>query len=75
MHLEKVKSLFLKSLIGCLVAAAGVAVVAVVSGQFNNVLQMALYTILLVALHCLVSFGFIVNNEKQETFESLAFFH
>lgn len=74
MQMEKIKSLFLKSLIGCLVAAAAIAVITVISGQFNDVMAMALYTILLIAIHCLVSFGFIVNNEKQETFESLAFF-
>lgn len=74
MQMEKIKSIFLKSLIGCLVAAAAIAVITVISGQFNDVMAMALYTILLIAIHCLVSFGFIVNNEKQETFESLAFF-
>ena len=73
-NIEKFKSLFLKCLIGCLIAAAAIAVVTVIAGQFNDVLQMALYTILLIAIHCLISFGFIVNNEKQETFESLAFF-
>ena len=74
MSLDKVKSLFLKSLIACLVAAAGLAVVSVLIGSFNDVCIKALATIALVAAHCLLSFGFIVNNEKQETFDSLTFF-
>ena len=74
MNLQKLKNLFLKSLIGCLIAAAMLAVVTVIVGHFNDVFFKALFTILLVALHCLISFGFIVNNEKEETFDSLAFF-
>lgn len=74
MHLEKLKSLFLRALIGCLIAAASLAVVTILAGQFNDISGKALFTILLIALHCLVSFSFIVNNEKQETFESLNFF-
>lgn len=74
MNLDKIKSLFLKVLIGCLVAAAALAVVTILAGHFNNVSAKALLTILLIAIHALVSFGFIVNNEKQETFESLDIF-
>jgi len=74
MDLGKLKSLFLKSMIGCLVAAAGLAVATVLAGHFNDVSEKALWTIVLVALHCLISFSFIVNNEKQDTFDSLAFF-
>lgn len=74
MDLQKVKSWFLKSLIGCLIAAAALAVVTVLLGQFTDILGKALFTILLIALHSLVSFGFIVNNEKQDTFDSLEFF-
>jgi phosphatidylserine synthase len=74
MNLEKTKSLFLKSMIGCLVAAAVLAVATILAGQFNDVSARALFTIVLVAIHCLVSFGFILNNEKQETFESLSIF-
>ncbi|HVO86680.1 MAG TPA: hypothetical protein VMT23_03045 [Candidatus Binatia bacterium] len=74
MDLAKLKSLFLKSLIGCLIAAAGLAVVTVLSGQFTDISEKALWTIVLVAIHCLISFGFIVNNEKQDTFDSLTFF-
>ncbi|MEK7059283.1 MAG: hypothetical protein AAB971_00810 [Patescibacteria group bacterium] len=74
MKLQNFKSLFLKSLIGCLIAAAALAVVTILIGQFNDICAKALFTILLIALHCLVSFSFIVNNEKQDTFDSLAIF-
>jgi hypothetical protein len=74
MRLQQLKSLFLKTLIGCLVAAAGLAVVTILAGQFNDLSGKALVTILIIAIHALVSFGFIVNNEKQETFENLNFF-
>jgi hypothetical protein len=74
MNLTEIKSLFSKVLIGCLVAAAGLAVVTVLIGKFNDVLSNALFTILLVAVHTLVSISFITNNEKQDTFESLTFF-
>jgi hypothetical protein len=71
---ETLKSIFLKVMLGCLIAAAGVGVVTVLIGHFNSVAEDALWTIVLVAVHCLVSFGFIVNNEKEDTFDSLEFF-
>jgi len=74
MNLPNIKSVFFKVLIGCLIAAAGLAVVTVLIGQFNDLTVKALFTILLVALHSLVSISFITNNEKQDTFDSLAFF-
>jgi hypothetical protein len=74
MDLAKIKSVFLKIMIGCLVAAAGLAVVTVLAGSFNDVLGKALFTIVLVAIHSLISFEFITNNEKQSTFENLSFF-
>jgi hypothetical protein len=74
MDLAKTKSVFLKIMIGCLVAAAGLAVVTVLAGTFNDILGKALFTIVLVAVHALISFEFINNNEKQATFENLGFF-
>src|SRR5690348_4405810 len=74
MDLLKLKSIFLKVLIACLIASAAVAVLTVLTGHFNDLLSKSLVTILLIAIHTLVSFAFIVNNEKQETFESLHFF-
>src|SRR5882672_5020797 len=61
-------------MLGCLIAAATLAVVTILIGHFNDLASKALWTIMLVALHCLISFGFIVNNEKQETFYNLELF-
>lgn len=74
MNFPKLKRLFLRTLIGCLIAAAGLAVVTVLIGKFNDICAKALFTILLVAVHSLVSFGLMSNNEKQDTFGTLTFF-
>ena len=74
MKLQKIKSLFLKSLIVCVAAAALLAVVTVIIGHFNSLFFKALFTIMIVAIHSLISFGFIVNNEKKRTFDDLVFF-
>lgn len=74
MDLAKVKNLFFKTLIGCLVAAAILAVATVLTGSFNDVLGRALLTILIVAFYSLIGLTFIKSNEKQETFDSLAVF-
>ena len=47
MKFEKLKSFFLRALIGCLAAAAALAVVTVLVGKFNDVLANALWTIFL----------------------------
>lgn len=70
--LEEVKNLFLKILIGCLIAAAALAVVAVLVGKFNDTFGKALFTILLVAAHSLASFGVISNNERQAAKDELS---
>lgn len=74
MNLQSIKRVFFQIMIGCLIAAAGLAVVTVLAGSFNEVLGKALATIALIATHSLISFGFISNNERQETFENFAFF-
>ncbi len=74
MNLAELKSLFFKVLIGCLVAAAGVAVIAILVGQFNEVIWKAVWTIVMVALHSGIALAFIENNERQHTFRSLSFF-
>lgn len=74
MNFTKIKSIFFKTLIGCLFAAATLGVVTVLIGKFNDVAEKALFTILIIAIHALVSLTFIENNEKQSTFESLSVF-
>lgn len=71
---ENVKRIFLQILIGCLVAAGVLCVITVLVGSFNDIFAKALFTILLIALHSLFSFGFIANKERQKTSENLEFF-
>jgi hypothetical protein len=71
---ENVKRVFLQILIGCLVAAGLLCVVTVLVGSFNDIFAKALFTILLIAVHSLVSFGFITNKERQKTRDNLEFF-
>lgn len=59
MNIEQVKSLSIKVMIGSLIAAAGIAVVAVLVGSFNDVLSKALFTLFLITVHALASLGFV----------------
>ncbi|MBS3091862.1 hypothetical protein J4466_00425 [Candidatus Pacearchaeota archaeon] len=72
--LAEFKKFFLFNLIGGLVISALVAVVTVLIGAFNEVTARVLFTLLMVIIHSLVSLAFIWDNEKQNTFERLAFF-
>lgn len=74
MNLATLKSLFMKIMIGCLIAAGAIAVITVLSGQFNEILGRSLATIGLIALHALASFAYIDMNEKQKSAKDLAFF-
>jgi hypothetical protein len=74
MAFENIKRLFLQILVGCLVAAGVPSVITVLAGSFNDVFFKALLTIIIVAVHSLVSFGFILNNERKKTSENLEIF-
>lgn len=63
---DKIRRTFFQVLIGCLVAAAGIAVVAVLMGSFNEVLGRALGTIAVVAVHALLSFSYISETAKKD---------
>ena len=64
---DKLKRSFFEILIGCLVGAAGIAVVAVLVGSFNDTLGRALGTIAMVALHAVFGFGYLTETEKRNT--------
>ena len=68
------KKFFLFNLIGSLVISALVAVVTVLIGEFNEVTGRVLLTLLMVIVHSLISLAFIWDDERQNTFERLAFF-
>jgi hypothetical protein len=63
---ERFKRSFFQILIGCLLGAAAIAVIAVLVGSFNDTLARALGTIAMVALHAILSFGYITETEKWD---------
>lgn len=77
MNTQYLKKLSIKIMIGSLIAAAGLAVVAVLLGELNDILVRALATLGIVALHALASLAYIGNTtdaaeEKQK--DELSFF-
>jgi len=78
MRIEEIKKVFLKIMIGSLIAAASVAVVAILVGSFNEALSKSLGVIASVAIHSLVVFSFVSNRDdlRQPTnfFTSVVFF-
>ncbi len=71
---ESLKKVFIKVLIGSLIAAAVVAVLAVLIGQLNDILWRSLATLSLVALHALASLFYIRTSEQSHEIEDLTFF-
>lgn len=74
MNLSILKNLFMKIMIGCLIAAGAIAVFTVLSGQFNEVFSRALGTIGLIALHALASFVYIDINERRKANQEMTLF-
>jgi hypothetical protein len=70
----KLKKFFLGCLIGSIIAAALVAVVTVLFGEFNEIAMRVFMTLGLVVLHALVALAFIWDDSQRNTFYSLAFF-
>ena len=63
---ERFKRSFFQILIGCLLGAAAIAVIAVLVGSFNDTLGRALGTIAMVAIHAILSFSYISETEKRD---------
>src|SRR3989344_5441087 len=63
---DRFKRIFFQILIGYLLGAAAVAVIAVLVGSFNDTLGRALGTIAVVALHAVLSFSYITEAEKRD---------
>jgi len=68
------KKFFLYSLIGALIITATVAVITVLLGEFNETTGRVFLTLSMVILHSLISLTFIWDDERQNTFDRLAFF-
>lgn len=62
----RLKRTFFQVLIGCLLGAASIAVVAVLIGSFNDTLARALGTIAVVAVHALMSLSYVSGAEKKD---------
>lgn len=60
----QLKKLAINTMIGSLIASAGVAVIAVLVGEFNDIFGKALLTLLTVTLHALVCLGFLGGRDK-----------
>lgn len=63
---DRLKRSFFQILIGCLIGAAAIAVIAVLVGSFNDTLGRAIGTIAMVALHALLSFSYLTETEKRD---------
>jgi hypothetical protein len=63
---DRLKRSFFQVLIGCLLGAASIAVIAVLVGKFNDVLGRSLGTIAMVALHATLSFSYIAETGKRD---------
>jgi hypothetical protein len=73
-NLTSIKKYIIYGLIGCLIIAAVVAVVAVLIGEINAVTGRVFATLFLAVLHSLVSLMFIWDDSRRNTFTKLAFF-
>ncbi|MFA6515372.1 MAG: hypothetical protein WCT42_03885 [Candidatus Paceibacterota bacterium] len=67
------KKFFLNVLIGSLIMAAIVAVIAVLTGDFNDVMSKAMFTLLMVVIHSTISLFFIHEEEKTSILKGLSF--
>ncbi len=74
MQLAQIKKLAINTMIVSLIGSAAVAVLAVLIGSFNDIVGKALFTLLIVALHALVSLGFLDSRTKIGDTEDLKFF-
>lgn len=74
MQSAQLKKLAIYTMIGSLIGAASIAVIAVLIGEFNDILGKALFTLLIVTMHALVCLGFIDNRAKANNADDLTFF-
>lgn len=64
--MNDLKKLAIRVMIGSLIAAAGLAVVSVLVGEFNDMFARALGTIGIVTVHALACIGYADNMEKSK---------
>lgn len=79
MNAEKLKKLSIQIMIGGLIGAAAIAVIAVLAGSFNDTFEKALLTLFLVMVHALACLAFVeqttkTNSNNFKFFENSVFF-
>lgn len=74
MNSEQLKKLSVQVMVGSLIGAAVLAVIAVLAGSFNEVFAKSLFTLGLVMMHALASLAFIGQSSKNNV-EDLKFFN
>lgn len=79
MNAEKLKKLSIQVMIGGLIGAAAIAIVAVLAGSFNDTFKRSLFTLLLVMFHALVCLAFLERTAQNPErsfrfFENVFFF-
>lgn len=70
----ELKRFFIFNLIGSVIIAALIAVIAVLFGEFGELAIKAFATLFFVIVHSLVSLAFIWNDKRDTTFHNLHFF-
>jgi len=73
-NLAKLKKVFIWGLVASLIISALVAVVTVVTGEFNEITSKVLWTLSMVMIHSLFSLLFIWGDEKKDNFSRLPLF-
>ncbi len=76
---DKIKKLSIQVMIGSLITAAVLAVIAILVGSFNSTFERALFTLLLVMVHSLACLAFVEQTSKSKNsefrfFENAVFF-
>jgi hypothetical protein len=74
MRSDQLKRMAINVMIGSLIGAAGIAVVAILVGEFNDVLGRALFTLGIVTLHALVCLAFLDRRGKLSDPDELQVF-
>lgn len=74
MNFAGLKKFFIFDLIGCLIAAAIVAVITVLFGNFDEVTWRVFFTLLMAIAHSLVSLAFVWDDSDKNGLYSLPFF-
>ena len=71
---EMIKNILIKGLIGSLIAAAGVAVIAVLLGSLSGIVTLSIETLVLVMVHAIAALTYVNTGYKSDEKGELTFF-